>query len=806
MNATTPSAPLPSSRTPRTHARARIHTRLSAAAAILAASAGTLAQVVTTPAGGTLPAPTPVPAPAPATEPIVIPGPNVIIPQVRWRHRPVAYRQVELTAVDATVTIDAQLATTLIELTLTNTSTTPQEAQIVLPVADGATVRALQYDGTGPEPTAKILPKDAARAEYNAIVSRLRDPALLEFAGYNLIKTSVFPVPPGATQKVRITYEQLLTADGARVDYLLPRSESPTPGGTPWTLRATIKSPAPISAVYSASHDIATERTGPGEVSVKVPAAAAANPGPFRLSYLGRAADGLDATFFTFPDASIGEGTPGAGKGGYFLMLAGLPPTPANANRALKREVTLVLDRSGSMGGNKIAQAIKAAQQVVGGLSDGESFNIIDYSDNINAYAPAPVVKNAATAKAALDYLSTITANGGTNLHGAILESLRAQPTPGTLPMVLFLTDGLPTVGERSESRIRDDVKAANSFARRLFTFGVGFDVNTPLLSALARSSRASATYVLPDEDVEVKVGQVFRRLSGPVLASPKLTFLDAASNPTTRAAREIVPSEVPDLFEGEQLVILGQYTGAEPVKVRLDGNFLGAERTFDFTFDPARSASPNHGFVARLWASRKIGALVDAIRQSGADPNHTTADPRTNPKTKELVDEIVRLSTRFGILTEYTSFLATAPGEASNTPAVRFSEATAAAGKQLALRNEVRAGAAAMNQEANVQQQMEQTCLNAGNRWFGANMAETNLVGCQQLADQTLFYRNNRWVDARAMAHEEQPADLTVEFGTKAFDDLLDQLIKENRQALIANSGETLVVVNNQRVLVRCP
>ena len=219
------------------------------------------------------------------------------------------------------------------------------------------------------------------------------------------------------------------------------------------------------------------------------------------------------------------------------------------------------------------------------------------------------------------------------------------------------MTDGLATVGQTSEAAIRELAQKGNPHGRRVFTFGVGVDVNTPLLEKIAYESRATTTFVLPGEDVEVKVAAVFQRLKGPVLADPNLTIGETT---TRRRAHELIPGRIPDLFEGDQIVVLGQYIGEEPLEFTLRGNYRGTSRVFQFRL-ALDQATTRNGFVPRLWASRKIGLLVDAIREQGGTPGVVSREAKrtTSAATRELVDEIVRLSTEFGILTEYTAFLA---------------------------------------------------------------------------------------------------------------------------------------------------
>ncbi|MDH3585333.1 MAG: VIT and VWA domain-containing protein, partial [Phycisphaerae bacterium] len=425
---------------------------------------------------------------------------HVVVPQRRV-FAPTNNTPVQITGVNAGVVVLEQIATTTMDVMLRNPTNRPQEAVVLLPVPDKATVRGFDFQGSAAEPQAKLLRREEARRIYDSIVSSSRDPALLEFVGYNLIQSSVFPVPANGVQKVRLTYEHILPVDGQRIDYVLPRTESLT-YDVPWSINVRLTSKRPIATVYSPSHMIETTRPDGRHhdhtVSVRLSNKSTGNPGSFRVSYLVESKD-VAASIMAYPDP--------VNQGGYFLMLVGLPPRPeADAGSpAIKREVTLVLDRSGSMNGPKLKQVKEAALQVIEGLDDGEAFNLVIYNEIVETFAPQPVVKDARTIEAARRFVQSITPRGGTNIHDALLESLRPKPTPGTLPIVLFLTDGLPTIGQTSELAIRRVATKANRHGRRIFTFGVGVDVNTPLLENVAYETRAVSTFVMPKEDVEVK-------------------------------------------------------------------------------------------------------------------------------------------------------------------------------------------------------------------------------------------------------------------------------------------------------------
>jgi Ca-activated chloride channel family protein len=720
------------------------------------------------------------------------PASNVLVPQSRGRAFRVDRRgEVEITKVEVAIDIVEVTATTTIEMHLENQSGQRQEAELIVPVPEGAVIRGFAYDGPHGEITAQVLPRDEAKRIYESLVARIRDPALVEFIGYNLIRSSVFPVEAHGKQKVRLTYEHLLETDGNRVDYVLPRSES-LQYAVPWKVTVHIKAERPISTVYSASHKLEMERVGEREVCVKMALEACKEPGPFRLSYLLER-DGVTASLFACPDKKVG--------GGYFLLLAGLPvkATEDSGASTLKREVTLVIDRSGSMRNEKIEQVKEAALQIIAGLKAGEYFNIILYSNTVEWFSPKPVRKSEDTARAAQKYIEGITATGGTNIYEALEAALRQEPTDGTLPIVLFLTDGLPTVGQTAEKAIRELVVKANPHRRRVFTFGVGFDVNAPLLQKVAEESRGRAEFVLPKEDVEVKVGKVFQQLTGPVLADPKLRVVGRDGEAALGRTRDILPEKLPDFFEGDQLVLLGQYVGDEPIGFEIAGNYFGKERTFRFKFDFDKASTKN-GFVPRLWASRKIAELIDGVRQSGADPAASCNDP----KTKELVDEIVRLSTEFGILTEYTAFLAREGTDLHDAPRVSREVEDNLSGRAI----HVRSGIGAVNQAFNYTRQKGQTELNYRNGFLDAEMNEVSISNVQQVNGDAYYRRGNQWVDSRLVAQApEAPAAQpvrTIEFGSKEYFELAEKLATENRQGSISLEGDILLMVDGQPVLIR--
>ena len=723
---------------------------------------------------------------------------HIVVPQsrsFRWTSRT---EPIRIEKVQANVRVLEGTASTRLVVTLRNPGRTVAEAVLLLPVPDGAAVHSFDFLGKGAEPSAQLLSKEEARRIYDSIVRRSRDPALLEFAGYNVVRTSVFPVPAGGIQKVALTYNHILPVDGSRLDYVLPRSES-IDVATPWDIAVDIKSKSPIATVYSPSHELIVKRHDPRHITLKVNSAGRLQPGAFRISALLER-NGVSASLFTYPDPTIG--------GGYFLLLAGIPTRISQDANRLKREVTLVIDRSGSMAGGLLDQVRDAAEQIIGGLEPGESFNIIDYSTTVALFSPAPVAADKANRQRAFQYLDQLRTVGGTNIHDALVEALRQPPSKGKLPLVLFLTDGLPTIGRTSEVDIRALVESGNPHKRRVFTFGVGNDVNVPLLDRVAEVSRGLPTYIAPGEDVELKVAKVFRRLYGPVLAGTDIRTFDAAGKLTTARIRELHPNTLPDLFEGDQLVLLGQYKGDDPLRFALSGSYLNQSKTFRFSFDPKRATTRN-AFVARLWATRRIAYLVDAIRQAGAAdgrPARVGESIFNDPRYKELAQEILRLSTRFGVLSEYTAFLAREGTNLQQWDELLVACKNSIDGKAV----KTRYGSQAVSQGRNFESGKKRKSLDYFNGYLNDKLQRVEVSGVQQVNSRCLWNSNGNWVDGRLVAGtkgSKLPAttpSLTVRYGTPAYTALLDRLVAINEQGLIARKGNILLEVEGKTILVQ--
>jgi Ca-activated chloride channel homolog len=709
---------------------------------------------------------------------------TVVIPQLGCYgigHSPKS----KLVAVDARIRIIEQVAITECLLTLQNTSDQAEIVDLLIPVPGGAVVKDLRCSNQRGRVSARLLSGKRTSKLWLKISSLTRRPSMIEFHNYSAILARALSVKEKSVTTIKVCYEQVLAKENNRLDYTLPRSESYD--AVLWSIAVDVQGARALSAIYSPSHEVTVERVSPHHLKAQLKNSVTTDPGPFRCSILF-AKKGVSATLFTYPE----------GAGGYFLLLAGVPTkTEEMRRKSLRREVTIVLDRSGSMRGQKSAQAREAALRIVAGLDAGERFNVITYSHFVDSFRDAPVAKSRRSLAELELYLTKQKAFGGTNISAALNAALSPKPARSFLPIVLFLTDGVPTLGETDEAALTGLINKQNKWGHRIFTFGVGLDVNTPLLQNMSAQSRAQATFVLPRENIEVKVSKVFGQLEGPVLAAPELNFFDVDGANADHRVRAMRPARLPDLFDGDQFIAIGRYRGTKPLIFRVMGNFCGQKETFQFKFK-MNSREDQFSFVPRLWASRQIGFLIESIRRLGVQ---TSGPQSKSVHLKELIDEVVFLSTKYGILTEYTAFLA-----ASSTDLSQKEQILARAKLNFVDRAmRTRSGKASINQELNNMRQKKQSCLNYKNWHCDKKLNKAAIAGVKKFSDRAFYGRGDCWIDSRIV---QQPGGFknnpVIHFGSKEYKALIERLTKQGRQGCLSMSGDVLLKIGDSIVRIK--
>ncbi len=548
---------------------------------------------------------------------IIVPKPPPDVSIIEVPFLTIQYHRVE-------VTIEDQVAITHVDQVFVNEGRHEVEGTYLFPLPEGAAISEFAMWVDGEKLEGQILERDEAHRIYEDIVRQRRDPALLEYVGHNAFQARIYPIPPGGQRRVELEYSQVLTVDNGLVEYVYPLNTekfSPRPLEEV-TVQVTIRSNEPLKAIYSPSHNVDVVRRGDLNATVGYEEYDVKPDRDYALYYAVSPDDvGLNLLSYK-PERSDG----------FFLLLAA-PKVEIDTTQVIAKDVLLILDVSGSMQGEKIEQAKEALNFVLDNLHDEDRFNIIAFSTSTQTYARTLV--GAEERGDARRFVSRLDANGSTDINRALLEALSMvdaeRPT-----ILVFLTDGLPTVGETDIDRIIQNVGGVAPSNARIFPFGVGYDVNTVLLDTIAQNHRGATGYVRPEESIGEKVSAFYAKVSSPLLADLTIDFGDIE-------VEDVYPYPLPDLFAGTQLMVVGRYRQGGQTDISLTGK--ASNLRMEYAFEDVRfEQEGGEEFIARLWATRKIGYLLQQIRLHGED--------------RELVDEVVELSIRYGIVTPYTSFL----------------------------------------------------------------------------------------------------------------------------------------------------
>lgn len=675
--------------------------------------------------------------------------------------------------------VDGPVATVQVTQIVRNPTSRAIEGSFVFPLPQDAGVDSFQMSVDGQVLEGQILDREAARRIYEEIVRRQIDPALLEYVQNGLFRTSVFPIPANGTRTLTLTYSQLLPGqDGLfRFRYPLPRPGLGDPGLKSLAITVELVNQPGLRAIYSPSHEVTIQRQDDANATVSFEASAVRPEQDFDL-FFGTDQSQIGAHLLSYKPT---------GEDGFFALLTA-PALELDASQIVARDLVLVVDISGSMEGAKMAQAQEAARYLITHLNPEDRFNLVSFSSAVRLWQGDLQPATASSVAAAGAWIDTLTAGGGTDINRALLESLALlEPGDENPAYILFLTDGLPSRGLVETNRILGSVLANRPAGRslRLFPFGVGFDVNTDLLDQLSQEMGGRSSYVTPDERIDEEVSQFYARVSTPVLVNIALDFGDLTVYDT-------LPFPMPDLFAGEQLVLVGRYPQGGETRLTLSGTANGQAQTFAYP-DLKLTERGGEPFVARLWATRKIGILLQDIRRNGVN--------------QELVDEIVALSLQYGIVTPYTSYLVVEPEfqdqvNASTSlrmgaPAARSlsGEAAAQVGRDMAAAAEAApmgAAAVAASEERQKLASADRVAASAEVRYVNGKSftAQGEVIG----PDGT---QHTLWVDT---AYQTEMASQTILFGSDAYFDLLAQ---ENAAGWLALSPELLLVLDGQALRI---
>ncbi|MCC6547745.1 VWA domain-containing protein [Candidatus Sumerlaeota bacterium] len=532
--------------------------------------------------------------------------------------------------------IDGVVARTVIRETIRNDSSQQLEGSFLIPVPKDAQVTDFSMTINGQKSSAELLDSRKARDMYDQIVRRRRDPGLLEYLDENTYRVSIFPVPPGDKAEVEIHLLQNVSKESGLYRWRFRNTgdtaeEARTPEST---FEVSLKSDQELGLITSTTHEARIDRGADGKSATISLPKGLKGVTDFELLYA------IDET--ATPLHLAGSKAPGDDRGYYLLMVS--PPRSGVLAQTLPKRVLFVLDVSGSMEEDgKFDKAISALRQCLSNLGDADQFNVITFASELESFRPAPIAASREAINEAKDWLQKRSPRGGTNIHDALQEAMKqlasAEKKAGTVNQIVFMTDGIPTVGRTDKAQIVDLVSKE---APTVFTLGFGYDVNAPLLDAVAEKTHAFPTYIRPKEDLERTVTGLFEAISSPVLTDLQVTCEGVE-------LKEQYPRNMPDLFAGRELVLAGRYVGSGPATITLKGRARSEDYESKLKVDFPEATDERSESIRAIWAGRKVAYLLDEIRQHG--------------ENKELKDEVIALAREFRLVTPYTSMFA-APDE----------------------------------------------------------------------------------------------------------------------------------------------
>ena len=709
------------------------------------------------------------------------------------------------------VKVEDQVATVTIEQEFVNTGEGMIEVEYLFPVPPGAGIDSLTLTVNDKAFAAEMLSAEEARKIYEDIVRRKKDPALLEYAGYGLYRTKAFPLEPGKPITMKVSYTDVCKKTGQAVEVFYPLNTEKFSAKPidEVSITVDITGQSDITGWYSPTHDIEVEREDVNHIIATMTAENVIPQDDFQM-------------FYTLSDKDVGAAfltatMPDEDKGYFLLLVSPNPGDPDIEEEPIPKDIILVLDRSGSMAGEKLEQARAAATFIVERLNEGDRFNVISYSSDTTPIFESMVDYTKENRKKAVSQIEVIVDSGNTDIHAALkasmtqLEEARKGDEDESRPAyIIFLTDGLATAGNTREADILADTAKANTSDARLFVFGVGYDVNTRMLDKLAEGNAGASDYVKPEEDVEAKVSSLYKRIKNPVLTDIKVELKDVR-------LVQMHPPKLRDLFADDQIVLTGRFLLADVrenlehakmweyyTTVIITGKYRGEVKTFEYRVN-LYPGEPGKPFIAKLWAIRQVGYLLDQVQLEG--------------ETDEVLDELIALSLKYGIVTPYTSFLAREDVALNDAPAVREmateemsrleDDTTDFDGQNSAVMRQSLKSGGKVNKDMSADSAPTAAMVGNSGQWQYEAGDQEEVGAVQTAGNQAMYRKGDQWVAANAadIDLEDEDADvIEIERMSDEYFELSRQnTVEENRMLSLQKGDEPLLIrLRGQAYLIR--
>jgi Ca-activated chloride channel family protein len=685
---------------------------------------------------------------------------------------------VRVTAIAAHLRVEGPALSVVQEITLANIGPDAAPFQLAFPLGQGGQIGGLLAELDGEALSGELFPADEARDVFRRMVADGRPVAILEHYGQGLFLAETAPIPTGETRVLTLRYDRLVgQRDGLPQLHLPLTAWRRVAGPFSLTVDAELITVDPVTTLYSPTHAL----TRTDEWQAYDADGNASWHTRFRVERPGEMGEVDLVAVYQEPARSgllsvaVLSERPEPDEPGYFLAVVDglrddqLIPEPRN--------VVFVVDRSGSMEGDKLTQAKAALAYMIRDLQPGDRFNVVSYAADVVSFSDIMQGPIPGSVEEALAFVGDIEAEGGTNIGLALTTALAEFHDPAQMNQVVFLTDGLPTEGVTEERALAKTVRDSNTAHARIIAFGLGFDVNAALLDRIAAENNGMSEYVLPNEPVDERVAGFVERMRAPLLVNTTFAFGGVE-------VHGVQPAAVGDLYAGQQVLVSGRYDVPGTLELAIAGTRSGGPTTQSFAMELAAGPSSDASdLVGRMWAGVRIGYLIDELRLA-----EETEDPA---EIEARVAEIVELSTRFGILTEYTSFLA-----ADGVDLYAFAENVATCGRIVAGGTEVVTGSHGVAQASNSKSMQRLSCTTELGSWYDSAGNRVQQQGLQCVSGRTLFRREGAWLDA---ALDPELAVEEIELSSPEFYALLDQ--HEWLGSCVARTGALTVAVGERAV-----
>lgn len=688
--------------------------------------------------------------------------------------------------------IKGQVATTRIEQVFRNDSPYILEGTYFFPIPENASIEQFAIWENGKKLVGEVRSREEARRIYNRIVRSMKDPGLLEYAGKDLFQASIFPIPANSDKKLELTYSQVLKAESGTVAYRYPlgtgknlwgrrdrtfpfreRNSSRRPPTNPQKFgtvsgKVQIIGNEALRNVYSPSHSVDVNKKG--EKTATVSFETKGNPKDFELFY-GLSNNDFGMSLMTYREPN---------KDGYFLLM--LSPKDDVAEKDLvNKDIVFVLDTSGSMAdAGKIDKAKNALLFGINGLREGDKFNVINFAGEEHLMESSLIPASKGGKKKGEDFVKSLRPNGGTNINDALQAAIKQFDKSSRPKMLVFMTDGLPTVGESDVDTIIANTQKLETKGLRLFSFGVGYDVNTKLLDKIASENSGVAEYIEPKENLEIKVSNFFTKVNSPVLTDLNLDFGRLKID-------YMYPRKMTDLFKGTQLTLIGRYKNSselENISFKLNGKTGNRTKTFRYNNLDFPLNSRTNEFLPRLWAARRVGWLVESLRSNG--------------ENKELRNEIIQLGTRYGIVTPYTSYLAIDGASGRDNTSVIDGQRRRSNNRNIASSIGASSGSSAVKESKKAKAQQYSVDVTSNDEELRKlTKKDDGTQTIKQIGVKTFYLKNGVWVDS-TFDEKSKLKEVKLKFASNEYFDLAN---KDKDMGTYLSVGKQVIFVWNNKV-----